>query len=73
MNEDVDETEVFAAETSIFQNSIDTTKTKKEIRKQRKNILKLAFANNPKRTKFKTTAESLGYGDAITWKGKKNI
>ena len=61
LNEDVDETEVFAAETSIFQNSIDTTKTKKEIRKQRKNILKLAFANNPKRTKFKTTAASLGY------------
>ena len=61
MNEDVDETEVFATESSIFNNTIDTTKTVKEVRKQRKNILKLAFANNPKRTKFKTTAASLGY------------
>lgn len=61
LNEDVDETEVFATESSIFNNTIDTTKTVKEVRKQRKNILKLAFANNPKRTKFKTTAASLGY------------
>jgi len=61
LNEDVDETEVFPTETSIFQNSIDATKPIKEVRKQRKNILKLAFANNPRRTKIKTTAASLGY------------
>jgi hypothetical protein len=73
LNEDVDETENLPSESTLFQGTIDNTKTKKEIRKQRKNILKLAFANNPKRTKFKTTAESLGYGDAITWKGKKNM
>ena len=62
LNEDVDETEVFAAESSIFQNTIVTSgKTKREIRKQRHTILKLAFANNSTRTKFKTTAASLGY------------
>lgn len=61
LNEDVDENEKFSAESNIFENTVDTTKSIKDIRKQRKNILKLAFANNPRRTKFKTTAASLGY------------
>ena len=61
LNEDIDETEKFSVESNIFENTIDKTKSIKDIRKQRKNILKLAFANNPRRKKIKTTAASLGY------------
>jgi len=61
LNEDIDETEKFSVESNIFENTIDKTKSIKDIRKQRKNILKLVFANNPTRKKIKTTAASLGY------------
>ena len=72
--DDVDESSTLPVESSIFSGSVvETGKTKKQIRKQRHSICKLAFANNPKRTKFKTTAASLGYGNSTTWKGKTNI
>lgn len=71
---DVDESSTLPVESSLFSGSVvETGKTKKQIRKQRHSICKLAFANNPNRTKFKTTAASLGYGNSTTWKGKTNI
>ena len=59
---EVDETITLPVESSVFSGTVVTSgKTKNQIRKQRHSVLKLAFANNPRRTKIKTTAASLGY------------
>ena len=74
LSEDVDETsETMPTENSVLQGAIKTEgKTVREIRKQRKNILKLAFANNPKRTKFKIDAATLGFNSTTTKRKKSN-
>ena len=59
---DINEASSIPIESSVFSNTIVTSgKTKKQVRKQRHSVVKLAFANNEGRTKFKTTAASLGY------------
>lgn len=74
MSEDVDETsESMPTENSVLSGALKTEgKTPKEIRKQRTNILKLAFANNPTRTKFKIDSDTLGFASTTTKRKKSS-
>ena len=74
LSEDVDETSAsIPTENSVLSGTLKTEgKTPKEIRKQRTNILKLAFANNPKRTKFKIDSSTLGFNSTTTKRKKSN-
>ncbi len=74
LNTDVDETsESMPTENSVVSGTLKTDgKTPREIRKQRKNILKLAFANNPTRTKFKIDSGTLGFSSTTTKRKKSS-